>query len=240
MSNKKNKTVSEILTTVIKHPMVNLLLVFSVIFLAFIMQQARNVASMENVSIALCFILVVIFLTQTILAQSLKLHRQEYLDDKISDLKNIIVGSNLSWLVNEKYVSAVEAESETTWIFSPFMMNDVQLNENIDTLTANLKKGCTYTFFTADRPRNHKALADFKRRIKFDEGQVKVYFIPASDFLFVTDMMVFGVGGERERAIEKLPVVESQFHMEMDKLHTDRIIGIGRMFMERFSAHLEK
>ncbi|MAF30696.1 MAG: hypothetical protein CMF60_00625 [Magnetococcales bacterium] len=240
MSDKKYKSVSEILTTVIKHPLVNILLVFSVIFMAFIMQQARNVASLENIAIALSFVLLTVFITQTILAQSLKIHRQEYLDDKISDLKNIIVGSNLSWLVNEKYVSAVEAESETTWIFSPFMMNDVQLNENIDTLTANLKKGCRYIFFTADRPRNHKAFADFKRRIKFENGQVQVYFIPASDFLFVTDMMVFGVGGERERAIEKLPVVESQFHMEMDKLHTDRIIGIGRMFMERYNAHVEK
>lgn len=239
MGKGKNKTVSEILTAVIKHPLVNLLLVFSVIFMAFIMQQARNIASIENIAVALCFILLVVFITQLVLAQSLKIHRQEYLDDKISDLKNIIVGSNLSWLVNEKYVSAVEAESEKTWIFSPFLMNDVQLNENIDTLTSNIKKGCQYIFFTADRPRNHKAFADFKRRIKFKEGQVKVYFIPASDFLFVTDMMVFGVDGERERAIEKLPVVQSQFHMEMDKLHTDRIIGIGRMFMDRFATKAE-
>lgn len=88
-------------------------------------------------------------------------------------------------------------------------------------------------FFTADRPRNHKAMADFNRRIPYKKGQVQFYFIPSSDFLFVTDMMVFGVGCEKERAIEKLPVVESHFHMEMDKLHTDRIIGIGRMFMER-------
>lgn len=147
MKDNRKKESANALAKVLKHPIINLLLVFSVIFIAFVMQQARNIASMENIAIAVILVLFLVMLTQSILAQSIKSHRQEYLDDKIDDLKNIIVGSNLSWLVNEKYVSAVEAESETTWIFSPFMMNDVQLNENIDTLLANLKKDYKYVFF---------------------------------------------------------------------------------------------
>jgi hypothetical protein len=236
MPHRKKKSASELVAAVMKHPAMNLVVIFLVIFMAFVMQQARNIASMENIAIAVTLVFMLFVVLMSVLSNALNLHRQEYLDDKIADLKNIILGSNLSWLVNEKYVSAVERESETSWVFSPFMMNDLQLTENVKTLEENLQKGRKYVFFTADRPRNHKAMADFDRKFDYDEGQVKFYFVPASDFLFVSDMMVFNVGEEKERGIEKLPVVNMQYHMEMDQLHTDRLIGIGRMFTERYKT----
>lgn len=226
---------------VIKSPLVAIGGTVSAIFIAAAIQWSRTEVPLEYLGLGLGIVAFFLFfniLVVTLLGKTIK---KEELDEQITDLKQVLTGSNMSWLVNEKYVAAVEAESKETWVFTPFLKSAMQHAGDLESVTqTNFDKGYKYVYFTTNRPRNRKAISDFKKHFKFKEEQVEFYMIPPEDFLFVSELVVCNVGSTQERAIQYLPVVKLPYFIEMDELHTDRVVGIAQMFMDAHEAFKER
>lgn len=226
---------------IIKSPLVAIGGTVSAIFIAAAIQWSRTEVPLQYLGLGLA--IVAFFLVFNIAFVTLlgKARKQEELDEKISDLKHILLESNMSWLVNEKYVAAVESESRETWVFTPFLKSAMQNSGDLESVTqSNLDKGYKYVYFTTNRPRNRKAISDFKKTFTFKEDQVGFYMIPPEDFLFVSEVIVCNVGSTQERAIQYLPVVKLPYFIEMDELHTDRVVGIAQMFMDSHDEFCER
>lgn len=169
-----------------------------------------------------------------------RVRHQEEFEDKISDLKNIILASNMTWLVSEKYVATLERESEVTWVFTPSLEND--LNKEGDIFQAvedNLAKGFEYVYFVPDMPKTLKLIGDYRKLHKYDERQVKFYVIKPSEYMFYTEVVVYdALRGTEQRAIEWVPVNSLNYYIEMDNDHMAQVVGIGMNYIKNYEPTL--
>ncbi len=226
---------------IIKSPLVAISGTVSAIFIAAAIQWSRTEVPLTYLGIGLGIVAFFLIFNIVVVMLFGRASKQEELDEKIADLKHIMLESNMSWLVNEKYVAAVESDSSETWVFTPFMKSAMQQQGDLESVTqANLNKGYKYVYFTTNRPRNRKAISDFKTQFKYEQDQVQFYMIPPEDFLFVSEVIVCNVGSTQERAIQYLPVVKLPYFIEMDELHTDRVVGIAQMFMDAHEPFSER
>ncbi len=223
------------ISKVIKSPILVTLSTFAALWIAIILQWSRSKVEFEMLIAAVGFTFLVVCFMVVVAMTMMRMKNQEELDDKIADLKNVIVNNNLTWIVNQKYVQMIESNSEETWAFTPELTYSVQEGTDIFYgVKENLSKGHKYKIFMPDRPRVHKMIADYQRVHDFKDGQVQFILIPNNEFFFHTVMVVYNINSAEPRCIEWLPVRELSIWIEMDQEHTNRMIGIGSILIKKY------
>ncbi len=169
-----------------------------------------------------------------------RIGREQEFDTKIEDMKEFINAQHMGWIVNEKYIRALEFGSPETWVFTRKLTNDIREGgEIIQAVRANLAAGNRYVYFIPDGPDAFETIDKFRRIHKFAPGQVTFYLIPESRFLFYTEVVVYNVGEKERVGIEWLPQDSLNYYIAMDSRTTDYIVGIGRMLTANFTALAE-
>lgn len=227
---------------VVKHPLVSTLSVFAALWIAIVLQWSRSKVPFEMLLVAVILMFLLIAFIIVVTAAVMRLKNQEELDDKIADLKSVIVNNNLTWIVNQRYVQMVESNSKETWAFAQELSYAIQPDSEIfKGIQENLAKGHRYKIFMPDRPRTHKIISDYIRLHTFKKGQVQFVLVPNNEFYFHTVMVIYDVYSSDPRCIEWLPVRELNIWIEMDAEHTSRMIGVGEILMKKFlSESLEE
>lgn len=227
------------ITKIFKNPLVGLASTFFALFIAALIPTLRKKVGLENLTIGLVGMFALIAFMVIITNYMMKLKQQDELDEKIADLKNIMINNNLTWIVNQRYVQMVEKASEETWAFAPELTFAIQPDSEIyKGITENLAKGHKYKIFMPDRPRVHKIVSDYNRMHKPAPGQVEFILLPHRDFLFHTIIVIYGVYSDEPKAIEWLPIREMNIWVQMDREHCNRMIGIGELLIKSHMPHI--
>ncbi len=227
-------------TTFVQHPLFIVFNTFLAFGLAVLFEWAQDYVGFVEIFMGMGFVLFIVIFGVVITTLLNKIKHEEEFSDKLTDLKNVILTSNMTWLVSEKYVSVLERESQKTWVFttSSRFMNDLDPEGEIyETVKANLAQGKSYIYFLAKNPESIKLVNDFCHTHSFEEGQVLFYLVPPAEFLFYTEIAIYNVDEKYQRAIEWLPVEKLQYYIEMDPAHTDRVLTIGHVYLNEYKPH---
>lgn len=163
-----------------------------------------------------------------------KLHNQDYFDQRLEVLNNMILNNNLNWLVNQKYVQMIEARADEVWAFAPTLDYSIQPGTEIyKAVQESLARGCRYKIFMPNRPETHKIIADYRRLHKFKPGQIEFILMPHEEYVFHTIIAVYNPTTDHPRAIEWLPVEGLVAWLEMDQQHASSMVGIGEVLIKR-------
>ncbi len=234
MSEKKSYV-----TTVFKHPLVTLFSTFFALFIAAIIPVMRGKVGIWNLTFGLIGMFCLMSFMVIITNYMMRLKQVDDLDEKIADLKNVMINNNLTWIVNQRYVQMVEKASEETWAFAPELTYAIQPDSQIfKGIQENLAKGHKYKIFMPDRPRVHKIVSDYNRLHNPAPGQVEFILLPHRDFLFHTIIVIYGVYSEDPKCIEWLPIREMNIWVQMDREHCNRMIGIGELLVKAHMPHI--
>lgn len=165
-----------------------------------------------------------------------KLHNQDYFDQRLEVLNNMILSNNLNWLVNQKYVGMLESTADEVWAFAPELTYSIQPGTEIfNAVEMSLARGCRYKIFMPNKPETHKILADYRRLHKFRPGQVEFILVAHEEYVFHTIIAVYNPRSEFPKAIEWLPVDNLIAWIEMDLKHSNRMVGIGEVLLKRYN-----
>lgn len=178
----------------------------------------------------------VITINMIINASINKLHNQDYFDQRLEVLNNMILSNNLNWLVNQKYVGMLESSADEVWAFAPELTYSIQPGTEIfNAVEMSLARGCRYKIFMPNKPETHKILADYRRLHKFRPGQVEFILVAHEEYVFHTIIAVYNPRSEHPKAIEWLPVDNLIAWIEMDLKHSNRMVGIGEVLLKRYN-----
>ena len=223
---------------ILKNPLFVIGNTFLAIAIAALIPMLRTKVGMSNLLIGIGVVFFLYLLNVIIVSRLATIKHQEALEANIEKLDKAVSSNNLNWMVNQRYLGIIGSQSCETWTFAPEL--NVALDPDSPILKArqrNLANGSKYIYFMPDRPRTHKIIADYLRLHDLnDPEQVKFFLIPSNEFLFHTIITVYNVGTTDEKAIEYLPIGSPDVWVEMDNLHTKRMIGIGEMFMKQLES----
>lgn len=164
-----------------------------------------------------------------------KLHNQDYFDQRLEVLNNIILSNNLNWLVNQKYVQMTEMSADEVWAFAPELTYSIQPGTEIfKAVETSLARGCRYKIFMPNKPETHKIISDYRRLHKFAPGQVEFILVAHEEYVFHTIITVYDPRSDHPKAIEWLPVDNLVAWLEMDAKHASRMVGIGEVLLKRY------
>lgn len=210
-----------------------------VILLAMAFDAVKDRLSAEGIAIATGIFLFLALMNMMVNAAVNKLHNQDYFDQRLEVLNNIILNNNLQWLVNQKYVQMLEVQADETWAFAPELTYAIQPDSEIfKAIEINLARGAKYKIFMPNKPETHKIIADYRRLHKFKPGQVEFILVPHEEYVFHTIIVIYGPNTDNPHAIEWLPVDNLVAWLEMDKKHAGRMVGIGEVLIKRYTEAL--
>mgnify|MGYP003685723827 CR=1 FL=1 len=219
----------------ISHPI--FLMVFTIIgvIAAILVDSVQGLLSITSLTIGYIGVFVLVLFTVVTTLLLTKSKQKVEFEDRLSDLKNIIVASNMTWLVSRKYVSEVEKRSVNTWVFNFKLENDLKDDDDIgEAIKDSLKNGHKYIYFLPDNASNVKDIALYHEKYSFAPNQVVFYLINPDEFSFYTEVTIYQSAGKVRRVIEWLPVDSLDFFVEMDDAHADIIISIGHQYMRKY------
>lgn len=236
---KRNK--SAWIISVFRHPIVIGGYYLSVIVAAISFDAIQSSFNSQTFIIAAILLATLIFLVIAVSALFFRIGRQNEFEDRISDMKEFINAQHMGWIVNDKYIRALEFGSKNTWVFTRNLVNDLdQDGEIYQAVKSNLELGNSYIYFIPDTPSSYEIINKYTLIHKFKSQQVAFYLIPELQYTFYTEVVVYNVGDEERMAIEWLPQDDLNYYIAMGKTHTDYLIGTGRMYKSKFENFLEK
>jgi hypothetical protein len=208
----------------------------AIIIMAMSLDAIKDQMSGVALAVAAGVFITVITLNMIVTASINKLHNQDYFDQRLEVLNNMILSNNLNWLVNQKYVSMLETGSDEVWAFAPELTYSIQPGTEIfQAVEASLARGCRYKVFMPNKPETHKILADYRRLHKFKPGQVEFVLVAHEEYVFHTIISIYNPRSEHPKAIEWLPVDNLVAWVEMDLKHSNRMVGIGEVLLKRYN-----
>lgn len=207
----------------------------TVIVMALSFDAVKDNVSRESLAMGAGVFILVITINMIINATINKLHNQDYFDQRLEILNNMILSNNLNWLVNQKYVGMLESSADEVWAFAPELTYSIQPGTEIfQAVEQSLARGCKYKVFMPNKPETHKILSDYKRLHKFKPGQVEFILVAHEEYVFHTIIAVYNPRSEHPKAIEWLPVDNLVAWIEMDLKHSNRMVGIGEVLLKRY------
>lgn len=208
-----------------------------VIMLALAFDRIKDNVSPQGVAAGAGIILFLTIMNMVVNAFINKLHNQDYFDQRLEVLNNMILNNNLNWLVNQKYVQMLESQADEVWAFAPTLDYSIQPGSEIyKAVQETLARGCRYKIFMPNRPETHKIIADYRRLHKFKPGQIEFILIPHEEYVFHTIISLYNPTTDHPRAIEWLPVDGLVAWLEMDQKHASAMVGIGEVLIKRHMA----
>lgn len=207
----------------------------SVILLAMSFDAVKDMVSPSALAVAAGTFIFLSIMNMAVNASINKLHNQDYFDQRLEVLNNIILSNNMNWLVNQKYVQMLEMGADEVWAFAPELTFSIQPGTEIfEAVEVSLARGCRYKVFMPNQPETHRILSDYRRLHKFEPGQVEFILVPHEEYVFHTIMTVYNPRSDHPRAIEWLPVENLTAWLEMDTKHSRRMVGIGEVLIKRY------
>ncbi len=221
----------------LRHPITVGAYYFTVIIVAIIYdrlmgQESPYAVALTAIAVGVAF-LVAIFIS----SQFFRVGQQRTLNDRILDLQEFINAQHMGWIVNDKYIRALEVGSPVTWVFTRNLVNDLSVDGEIyQAVKSNLSNGNRYVYFIPDVPSAYDIIDRYRKIHDYRPGQVAFHLIPESSFCFYTEVVVYNVDNAERIAIEWLPQASLNYFIAMDQAHTDHVSGIGKMFISKFPA----
>ena len=235
-SNASRKSKESVTQRVVHSPIFVAVTGIGVILLALAFETVRNNISTMGLAVGAGIFLFMAVTNMVVNAMINKLHNQDYFDQRLEVLNNMILSNNLNWLVNQKYVQMIEMNSEEVWAFAPELTYSIQPGTEIfKAVETSLGRGCRYKIFMPNQPETHKILADYRRLHKFKPGQVEFVLLPHEEYVFHTIITVYNPHSDNPKAIEWLPVENLVAWLEMDVKHASRMVGIGEVLLKRYN-----
>ncbi len=238
-STKKDK--SSWIIDVFKHPLVIGGYYLSVVVAAISFDFLLGAFDSKVIIAAAALLGALIFLVIAVSALFFRIGRKNEFEDRISDMKEFINAQHMGWIVNDKYIRALEFGSKKTWVFTRNLVNDLdETGEIFQAVKANLEIGNKYVYFIPDTPGSYDVIAKYNKVHKFSNDQVLFYLIPESQYTFYTEVVAYNIDEDERIAIEWLPQNDLNYYISMDAAHTDYLIGIGRMYQSKFNDFAEE
>lgn len=235
-SDARKKSQETVTHRVFHSPVFVALTGMGVILLAFAFDSVRNNVSTLGLAVGAGIFVALAVMNMVVNAMINKLHNQDYFDQRLEVLNNMILSNNLNWLVNQKYVQMLEMGAEEVWAFAPELTYSIQPGTEIfKAVEISLSKGCRYKIFMPNQPETHKILADYRRLHKFKPGQVEFILVAHEEYVFHTIITIYNPRSDFPKAIEWLPVENLVAWLEMDTKHAARMVGIGEVLLKRYN-----
>jgi len=206
-----------------------------VVLIALSFDAVKDKVSPEGLAAGVAVFLFLAVINMVVNAMTNKLHNQDYFDQRLEVLNNIILSNNLNWLVNQKYIEMLESNADEVWAFAPELTYSIQPGTEIfNAVETSLSRGCRYKIFMPNKPETHKILSDYRRVHKFQPGQVEFILLPHEEYVFHTIITIYNPNSAAPKSIEWLPVEALVAWLEMDQKHADRMVGIGQVLLKRY------
>jgi hypothetical protein len=235
-SEAKKKSQESVTYRVVHSPIFVASTGIGVILLALAFDSIRNNISTMGLVVGAAIFTFLAVMNMVVNSTVNKLHNQDYFDQRLEVLNNMILSNNLNWLVNQKYVQMIEMNAEEVWAFAPELTYSIQPGTEIfNAVEMSLAKGCRYKIFMPNQPETHKILADYRRLHKFKPGQVEFILVPHEEYVFHTIITVYNPRSDHPKSIEWLPVENLVAWLEMDLKHASRMVGIGEVLLKRYN-----
>ena len=222
----------------LKHPLMLIVYYAGTIGLALIFDAYKESFNQHVLIGAALIVGVVITVNMIIGALVHRTAMSSEIDSKVKDLVEIINAQHIGWIVNDKYIRSLEYGSRETWVFSQTLCNDINCSGEIaQAVQANLKDGNKYVYFLPDCPDSYGSIGKYVEHYRFQAGQVRFFLVPDEAYLLYTEVVVYNIGSNEELAVEWLPQDELNYYVSMDRPHTAKLIGIGSMFMAKYTEY---
>lgn len=235
-SNARKKSQESVTYRVVHSPIFVAATGVGVILLAIAFDTVRNNISTMGIVAGAGIFLFLAVTNMAVNSMINKLHNQDYFDQRLEVLNNMILSNNLNWLVNQKYVQMIEMTADEVWAFAPELTYSIQPGTEIfAAVETSLSRGCRYKIFMPNQPETHKILADYRRLHNFKPGQVEFILVPHEEYVFHTIITVYNPRSNNPKAIEWLPVENLVAWLEMDVKHASRMVGIGEVLLKRYN-----
>jgi hypothetical protein len=233
------------------HPLIIATYYFAVLVGAVVYDQLTDTLPRETLIAMTAAGGAVFCISILVTAIAFRLSRRHEIDSRIAQLKHFIQAQNLGWIVNDRYIRGIEEGSTDTWVFTRRLQNDLREGgEIIEAVRSNLSKGHRYIYFVPDNPISHQCIHRYCRLHDFRPGQVQFYLVPEDRFLFYTEVVVYNVHGDTQKAIEWLPYVPKaaegqtgepdQYYILMGEDHAAYVVGVGEMFRNLLQPALDR
>lgn len=220
---------------VFRHPLTIGLYYLAVLMVALIYDMTKSGFSTQTFVLAALGAFVLFVVAIALSALFFRIGRQVEFEDRINDLQEFINAQHMGWIVNDKYIRALEIGSPETWVFTRNLINDLnETGEIFQAVKSNLSSGCKYAYFLPDTPTAYDVVDRFRSVHRYQPGQVQFYLVPEIYFSFYTEVVAYNVNSAERIAIEWLPQESLNYFFALDSKHTDRIIGIGKMYQAKF------
>ena len=234
-NNAKRKSQESVVNRVFHSPIFVGATGVGVVLIALSFDAVKDKVSPMGLAAGAALFLALSVINMVVNAATNKLHNQDYFDQRLDVLNNIILSNNLNWLVNQKYIEMLESNSQEVWAFAPELTYSIQPGTEIfNAVETSLSRGCRYKVFMPNKPDTHKILSDYRRLHKFEPGQVEFILLPHEEYVFHTIISIYNPNSENPKAIEWLPVEKVVAWIEMDAMHAGRMVGIGQVLLKRY------
>lgn len=235
-SQAKKKSEESIINRVVHSPVFVAATGVGVILLAIAFDTIRNNISTMGIAVGAGIFIFLAMMNMVVNSMINKLHNQDYFDQRLEVLNNMILSNNLNWLVNQKYVQMTEMNAQEVWAFAPELTYSIQPGTDLfKAVQMSLSRGCRYKIFMPNQPETHKIVADYRRVHKFTPGQVEFVLVPHEEYVFHTIITVYDPRSDHPKSIEWLPVENLVAWLEMDQKHASRMVGIGEVLLKRYN-----
>lgn len=130
---------------VFRHPLAIGLYYIAVVVAALVYDTFQSEFSAQTFVVSALGAFVLFVMVIALSALFFRIGRQIEFEDRITDLQEFINAQHMGWIVNDKYIRALEVGSPETWVFTRNLVNDLnESGEIFQAVRSNLATGCKY------------------------------------------------------------------------------------------------
>lgn len=217
---------------------------FTLILAAYI-AYLQDLIGMENVAIAVTVSVILSLIAILIYAFYSNSNIEESFLKKIGILENFIEANGMGDIINEETLSILEKNSETIWIVTSDLANDIGLDNDhkidtriINTVKSNLKHGKKYTYFVPDSGQITGRIRQYLRSHgeHIAPEQVKICYIPTEDFHFTSELALYDTEHEEASGVQWFPNKNLNYYIKLDHHHRMNIEGVLSTLLENHGS----
>jgi len=225
----------------INHPLVVILLTLGAFVGAFFLDFLENLVGTVHMLYGAAYAAAMVLVSICVFALMSKLQvKQDYML-QVDILKGFIEANGLGQIINENEVQGIEKSSESVWVFTLDMSNDIgstsknkQENLIFEAVQGNLKQGKKYTYFVPDIPSIHGAIEEYRDKHLFTAEQVKFCIIPYEEFHFISELVIYDADSQSNtQALEWFPSKDLNYYFRLDDDYKRNLVGIAKRLIRR-------
>ena len=211
--------------------------------IAYYLDYFKNRLDQQSLLIGASVTFAIVLIAMLIFALLARIQVKEDYEERYKTLEGFIQGQGLGNIISEQRLADIESKADEIWVFTHDMSNDIGVmyghehNKNLfETVKKNLHQGKKYIYFLPQTQKIYGSIHDFQKKHDYQTEQVRFCLIPAEEFHFLSETVVYDANTQNDEAIavQWFPSNRMNYYIQLDSPHRNHLIGIGKTLMKKY------